>query len=369
MRIGIDARLPFYQMGGISRYVLQLLPALARLDNVNEYVVFHSRRDNENYAPATSNFRSRNLWTPCHHRLEKWTLGLELLPHNLDVMHSPDFIPPQFGARRKVITVPDLNFLYYPQFLTDESRRYYRDQIQWAVDKADHIVAISHYTRDDLLRKLQVPESKVTAIPLAADPVFEEVPGKNRVEGTLREYGLQRGFVLFVGTLEPRKNISMLLRAYARLRRKKAIEAPLVLVGQRGWLFTEIFETIEQEGIDGHVRHLQGVGDKDLAALYHAAGVLACPSHYEGFGFPVVEAMHCGCPVIASDRASLPEVVGSAGLLLDADDEVAWADAIYRVLTDEELRSELIPAGFEQARRFTWEKTAGATLRVYEQLN
>lgn len=368
MRIGIDARLPFYQMGGISRYVLQLLPALANLDGANEYVVFHSRRDKANHAPNAPNFWSRNLWTPCHHRLERWLLGLELLPHHLEIMHSPDFIPPAFGARRRVITVPDLNFLYYPQFLTDESRRYYRDQIQWAVEQADHIVAISHYTREDLLRKLQLPESKVTAIPLAADPIFEEVPGEEAVKSTLKEFGLEPGFVLFVGTLEPRKNIPTLLRAYARLRQKTAIEVPLVLVGRRGWLFDQIFETIEEQGIAAHVRHLEGVGDKDLVSLYHAAGVLACPSHYEGFGFPVVEAMHCGCPVIASDRASLPEVVGSAGLLLDADDEVAWTDAIYRVLTDEDLRSELIPSGYEQARSFTWESTASTTLRVYEQL-
>lgn len=355
-------------MGGISRYILRLLPALANLDEVNEYLVFHSGRDGEDYAPATFNFRRRNLWTPCHHRLERWLLGLELLPHDLDIMHSPDFIPPAFGARRRLITVPDLNFLYYPQFLTDESRRYYKEQIQWAVDQADHIVAISQHTRDDLLHMLKVPEWKVTAIPLAADPLFEQPRSPAEIESTLAEFDLVGRFVLFVGTLEPRKNVPTLLRAYARLRQKKAIDVPLVLVGRRGWLFEEIFENMERYDIEAHVRHLEGVGDDDLANLYHAAGVLAFPSHYEGFGFPIVEAMHCGCPVIASNRASLPEVVGSAGLLLEADDEQAWADAIYRVLSDESLRSELIPAGYEQARRFTWERTATATLQVYEQL-
>ena len=164
MHIGIDARLPYYQMGGISQYILHLLPALAALDEVNQYTVFHSRKDGRSHHPPAANFQRRDLWTPCHHRLEPWSLPLELAAHRLDVLHSPDFIPPLGGAGRRVITVHDLNFLFYPQFLTGESRRYYAGQIQWAVRAAAAIAVDSEATRRDLIERLRVPPDKVRTI-------------------------------------------------------------------------------------------------------------------------------------------------------------------------------------------------------------
>jgi len=377
MHIGIDARLPAYQMGGISQYVLNLLPALAALEGGRgahggrerreefAYTVFQSRKDARSYRPARPNFRQAALWTPCHHRWERWLLGLELLSHDLDVMHSPDFIPPAFGARRRLITVHDLNFLYYPQYLTAESRRYYAGQIEWAVSVADHIVADSEHTRDDLIGRLEVSPEKVTAVHLAANSIYERPVAPETVASTLRQYGLSPGYVLFVGTLEPRKNVPTLLRAFAVLRQERELDAPLILVGGKGWLYDEIFRTIETLGLDEAVRHLQGVPDADLACLYRAAGVLALPSHYEGFGLPALEAMHCGCPVVASNRASLPEVVGEAGILLDPDDVDAWVDGLATAVLDGDRRAAMIAAGYEQANRFSWEKTAAATKRLY----
>lgn len=365
MHIGIDCRLPTYQMGGISRYILHLLPALAALDQENRYTLFHSRKEQRDFRLATPNFHRANLWTPAHHRFERWAMTVELLPHRLDVFHSPDFIPPAGAARRRVITVHDLNFLHFPQYLTSESRRYYNEQIQWAVETADAISADSEHTRQDLIQLLQVPPEKVTTIPLAADPLYQRPVTPQAINATLQRHQLSPGFLLFVGTLEPRKNIPTLLRAYARLRREHGRTVPLVLVGGKGWLHDPVFETIEQLDLGTHVRHLTAVPTEELAHLYHAAGALALPSHYEGFGLPPLEAMHCGCPVVVSNRASLPEVVGPAGILLEPDDEAAWADALNRVLEDEDLRARLVTAGYQQAARFTWEKTAAATLRLY----
>lgn len=368
MRIGIDVRLPAYQMGGISQYALNLLPALAALEeerNHLEYTVFQSRKDDRSYVPSHPDFHQAALWTPCHHRWERWLLGAELLRHDLDVMHSPDFIPPAFGSRRRLITVHDLNFLHYPQYLTAESRRYYAGQIEWAVTVADHIVADSEHTRLDLIRRLDVPPDKVTTVYLAANPVYERPVAPEAVEETLRRYDLAPGFVLFVGTLEPRKNVPTLLQAYSVLRRERALDVPLVLVGGKGWLYDDIFQTIEVLALGDAVRHLQGVPDEDLACLYRAAGVLALPSYYEGFGLPPLEAMHCGCPVVASKRASLPEVVGEAGILLEPDDVGAWVDGLATAVLDSEQRADMISAGREQARRFTWEKTAAATRQLY----
>ena len=366
MRIGIDCRLPFYQMGGISQYVLHLLSALAALDKENEYTIFQSWKDGRSRTPSATHFRCHSLYTPCHHRLERWALAAELWPHRLDVFHSPDFIPPAFGAKRRIITVHDLNFHYYPQFLTVESKRYYADQIQWAVRVADHISADSEATRQDLIDILHVPEPKVTTIHLAANPLYEQTYSETAVAATLQQHNLPHGFILFVGTLEPRKNLPMLLRAYALMRRETAVDVPLILIGSKGWLYDEIFATIEELGLRDHVRHLPHIFDEQLAHLYTAAGVLVTPSYYEGFGLPALEAMHCGCPVIVSNRGSLPEVAGEAGLLLDPDDMTAWAESMAQVLSSADLRARMVKNGRVQAQKFSWQKTAAATLKLYQ---
>ena len=368
MHIGIDCRLPFYQMGGISQYILHLLPALAALDGENQYSLFHMQRDGRSHTPSAPNFQRRNVLTPCHHKLERWTLGVELLPHRLDLLHSPDFIPPQWGGPRKLITVHDLNFIFYPQFLTQASMRYYADQIERAVQVADHILADSHATRHDLIEQLRVPPEKITTVHLAANPLYEQAYDETAVSTTLQKHNLPRDFILFVGTLEPRKNLPFLIRAYRQLLQAGEIDVPLILVGGKGWLYEEVFTAIDELSLHKQVRHLSGIFDEQLAHLYHAAGVLVTPSHYEGFGLPALEAMHCGCPVIVSDRGSLPEVAGEAGMQLGLDDEVVWTEALHRVLTDSSLREKMITKGHTQAKTFSWQKAAEMTLQIYKSL-
>jgi glycosyltransferase involved in cell wall biosynthesis len=368
LRIGIDCRLPYYQMGGISQFVVHLLPALAALDQTNRYSVLHMAKDNRSYTPDAPNFRRLNLYTPCHHRWERWTLSAELLPHRLDLLHSIDFIPPQRGARKHLITVHDLNFIYFPAFLTAESKPYYVDQIEWAVNHADHITADSESTRQDVIGHLKVDPAKITTVHLAANPLYSRDYSLEAVEATLAQHNLPHDFILFVGTLEPRKNIPMLLQAYKVMREETAVDVPLILVGSKGWIYDEIFATIQQLGLQDQVRHLSGIYDEALAHLYRAAGVLVTPSHYEGFGLPALEAMHSGCPVIVSNRGSLPEVVGPAGLLLEPDDVTGWAEALTRVLTDSGRRNKMVAQGKAQAATFSWPRTAEKMAALYEQV-
>lgn len=366
MHIGIDCRLPTYRMGGISQYAIYLSQALGEVSDRERFTIFHSRKETHDFRPpGDGRFARGKLWTPCHHRWERQALAVELWPHRLDVYHSPDFIPPVGGAKRRIITVHDLTFLHYPNFLTTESQLYYSDQIAWAVATADHIIADSEATRADIINLLGVLPSKITAIHMAANPLYSSTPAPLDVAATAAEYDLAAGFILSVGTLEPRKNLPLLLRTYQTLRMRHDITAPLVLVGSKGWIYDEIFATIDALGLHAHVRHLTGVPDVQLAHLYHLAGVLAFPSHYEGFGLPALEAMHCGCPVVVSDRGSLPEVIGGAGLAVNPDDESAWVAALAAVLTDSTLANTLRQKGYKQALSFTWQATARQTLAVY----
>jgi len=369
MRIGIDSRLPFYQVGGISAYAVNLVAALAELDSGHRFTIFHSRKDRHTYiSPDMAGFGRANLWTPCHHWLERWTLGAELLPYRLDLLHSPDFIPPAFGARSRIVTVHDLNFLLYPEFLTAESRRYYNGQIDWAVGVADHILADSHHTRHDLIERLAIEPDRVTTVHLAAGAVFQAEHSAEEVASTLTRFGLSPGYILFVGTLSPRKNVKTILEAFELLTRDTGVDARLVLAGARGWLADDLFASIADSAAREQIVHISGLTDQAMAHLYTAAGVLVIPSLYEGFGLPVLEAMHCGCPVIASNRSSLPEVVGDAGILLDPADAVAWATSIKSVLQDPLERRRLADLGRQQAQKFSWSKTAAATLAVYDQV-
>jgi glycosyltransferase involved in cell wall biosynthesis len=368
MRIGIDARITRYTRGGISNYTLRLLQALAALDADGHsierpYYVLHSRKERNPPSPGPS-FRAVACWTPPHHRLERWALGVEIARLGLDLLHSPDFIPPAFGYRCSVITVHDLNFLYYPQFLTAESHRYYNQQIRWAVRRADHILADSCATQADLVALLEVPAEKVTAVHLAADPSFHPLP-EEEARRVAAHYGLAPGYLLCVGTLEPRKNVPGLLAAYRLLLDRRETATPLVLVGGKGWLYGEIFQRVAALGLTERVRFIHDAPDGDLPGLYNGASVLATPSFYEGFGLPALEALACGTPVVVADRASLPEVVGEAGLLVNPDDPEDIAQALARALTDEPLRARLRELGLAQAARFTWAETARQTLAVY----
>jgi glycosyltransferase involved in cell wall biosynthesis len=365
MRIGIDARITYYTRGGISTYTLRLLDTLAGLDTSTDYRILRSRKERtwQQLEPGP-NFRSVACWTPSHHRLERWTLGVEAARLGLDLLHSPDFIPPALGYRHSVITIHDLNFVHYPQFLTPESLRYYNGQIEWATRRADRILADSHATKADLVSMLGVPSEKVTVVHLATDPVYHPL-SLEEAKPIANRHELEPGYILFVGTLEPRKNVPGLLQAYRLLVDARATGAPLVLVGGKGWLYDEIFERVEALHLAERVRFLHKVADTDLPALYSAASVLVMPSFYEGFGLPALEAMACGTPAVVSDRASLPEVVGEAGLLVNPDDAGDIAQAVTRVLTDDLLRARMREDGLAQAARFSWERTALETLDVY----
>jgi glycosyltransferase involved in cell wall biosynthesis len=362
MRIGIDARLTYYRTGGISTYILRLVEALERLDSANQYTVFRSRKATDPVENAR--FPRAPLWTPSHHRLERWALSAELLRHNLDVFHATDFIPPQFGARRFVITVHDLTFLHYPQFLTAESRHYYNDQINYAVRHAAHILTDSEASKRDMIGMLSVPEEKITVHLLGVDESFQPLP-KDTLDHYLRALDLPDSYFLFVGTFEPRKNVTGLVDAYRRLLAEVPDAPPLVLAGRMGWNFEEIRARIEAMNLGNQLLWREAIPQDAMPALYNGALALVTPSFYEGFGFPALEAMACGTVPIVSNTSSLPEVVGEVGLQVAPTDGAALTAALHQALTDSAWRQTQQDAGRRRAANFTWERTAQIALAAY----
>jgi len=361
-RFGIDARLNAYRQGGISQYTAHLIRALADLDQENAYVIAHSRKDRRDWAIGPNQHRV-NCWTPAHHRWERWALSIELAPLGLDLLHSPDFIPPMGWRFKLVITIHDLAFLMYPQILTAESHRYYTHQIQAAVRRADHILVVSEATRTDVIDRLGVSDDRISVTLEAADQRFKPSTA-DEVARVRSAHKLPQEYILFVGTLEPRKNIDGLLRAMSAIKAGPA----LVIAGRRGWLYEDIFKLVDELKLSERTIWLENVADKDLPALYTGASVFCLPSHYEGFGLPALEAMACGTPVVVSGRGSLPEVSGDAGILVNPDDPDSIAEGIRRALEDSELAADLRKRGIERAKSFTWNRMAEQTLAVYRQL-
>lgn len=366
MRVGIDARLVHYSRAGIGQYIIGLVRGLSECDRENEFVLLQSRKDNTLLARG-SNFTRKSLWTPSHHRLEQLALPVEISPLRLDILHSPDFIPPFRRDYKSVITVHDLAFLLYPHFLTEESARYY-GQIDQAVRHADHIIADSVSTKRDIINFLGVLEGKITVIYAAANSAYRPLHDQEELLRIQQKYDLHTPFILFVSTIEPRKNLPTLLRAFRQLLDHYKLDVTLVVVGQRGWFCGEVFAVADELDLEDSVVFLGHVPLDDLVALYNGARMLAHPSFYEGFGLPPLEAMSCGTPTIVANVSSLPEVVGDAGLLVGAEHTEGWTVAMWRLLTDDELHAELREKGVKRSKVFSWEKAARQTLDLYNRL-
>ena len=360
-KIGLDVRLPYYTGGGIARYVRHMAADLPPLDPTLAFTHFYRRGHAETFSHGA---RRVDCWTPAHNRLERQAFSVEVWPHQLSLLHSPDFIPPAGGYGKSIITVHDLTFLRYPQFLTPDSRRYYNGQIRWAVGRASAISADSNATRDDLITLLDAPPEKITVIHLGLEPKYTHLPAPDDAP-RLQRLALAPGYILFVGTFEPRKNVAGLLEAYLRLRRRASDAPRLVLVGRQGWLFESTLRRLRELALEPYVTLLTELDEADLPALYRGAGLFVLLSHYEGFGFTVLEAMGSGVPVVIANRASLPEIAGDAALAVEPDDPDAAADAMLRALTDSGLRAQMSARGLARASHFTWDCTARATLALY----
>jgi glycosyltransferase involved in cell wall biosynthesis len=373
MRIGIDARSVLKQRTGVGAYTYNLIQNLSQLDKENRYVLFYSHHLNvRSSIPKIENpnFESRFFRIP--NKLLNLCWGTIKLPKinwlvgKVDLYHSPNYNLNMLSRGKSVMTIHDLNFLAYPQFTLPSGRWHYAFKIKSYARKVDAIIADSFSTKNEIIKYLKIPEEKIQVIHLGCSPAFRPLAEGERSEETKEKFKIKGDYVLYVGTLEPRKNLRGLIQAYTQCKAKK--DFLLVLAGGKGWKYEHIFRLVDKLQLQDRVIFTGYVEEADLPGLYQCASLFVYPSFYEGFGLPPLEAMACGLPVIVSNTTSLPEVVRDAGIYVDPNDVEQIAFSIDTVLSDSELRRILIQRGLERAKLFSWEKTAKATLQLYEQV-
>jgi glycosyltransferase involved in cell wall biosynthesis len=368
IHVGVNAHLlslaEGYRSAGINWYIYNLLEHLPEVDSGFDYSVFLSEK--RYVAEPGIHLRISRLPThrpPLRILWEQLAQPWVMRDAGVDLIHGPAFVGPQASKRPYVVTVHDLSFLLYPRGFRALNRTYLRVFTQLSVRRAQRVIAVSESTKRDLVRCYGIPPGKVDVVYNGKDATFQQLPA-SEVSGFRAEQGLPEQFILFVGTLEPRKNVARLIEAYARL---PGTRPPLMLIGGRGWLYDDIFARVEALNLSNEVRFVGYVPAKDLPQWYNAASLFVYPSLYEGFGLPPLEAMACGAPVVTSTASSLPEVVGDAGLLVDPTNTEELAEAMGQVLADAGLREKLRGAGLARAHKFSWRTTAQRTVSTYRQ--
>ena len=355
------------QKVGMDHYTHQILLAMKRLAPEHRYVLIDHRRETN---PFRDQFEQVTIPLPQPPAaVTRWNLTrVPRFLSRFDLVFSPGLYGPgRIPAGVKgVMVVHDLVRYLFPQFFVFNLMQKMLDR--WVYPRMlrnyDHLLAVSESTRNDLIRLFHIPEGKITVTPHGADREFRPQDDPERGADLVRKYNLKPPFILFLGTLEPRKNLTTLIRALAPLKDK--IPHSLVLAGQKGWLWEDIFQSVDRLGLQDRVHWTGYIPDEDRVRFYQAADFLVYPSWYEGFGMPVLEALQSGCPVIASQASALPEVVGEAGLLVDPSSPEEISQAILRLVREPGLKERLREAGLVRARQFSWEASAQKTLEVFE---
>ncbi len=377
MHVALNAQLlsteESYRGAGVSNYSRHLLTAMgtaAQEDPTLDLSAFVNGTD-----LRTAGVRMIRSRLPLQQPLlriawEQSLLPLLLRKEKVDLLHGLVNVLPLANTIPGIVTVHDLSFIRMPEKLRPAKRWYLTQLCRASVEKAKRVIAVSRQTADDLIQLFDLPAARISVIHNGVADHF--VPQAAAAVATFRQQQqLPARFLLYLGTLEPRKNLPLLIRAYARWRKEAAAaeqDIDLVLAGGKGWFYEEIFQLVQALGLTERVHFPGFIPDEDLPLWYNAAEVFIYPSLFEGFGLPVVEAMACGTPVVCSDIASLREVVGDSALTFAAADERALSALIEEAISQPALRADLRARGQQQAKQFSWQETAAATCALYRSI-
>jgi glycosyltransferase involved in cell wall biosynthesis len=367
LRIAIDAHSVGARLGGNETYAINLIEALAEIDQTNLYTLYVTKREAiERFSNRWPNFTVKQ--TLPHTPLVRipLTLSRELRRHPVDVLHVQYTAPP-LAPCPVVTTIHDLAFEHLPETFNRRSWMQLRLTVRRTAKKAAQIITVSEYSRQDISDTYKLPSERITVTPEAASEKFFPVTDRTELETIRKIYGIERDYIFSLCSIQPRKNLIRLIEAYSLLRSSADMKLPqLVLAGKRAWLDSETIRAAERESVAGDIVFTGYVAEEHLNALYGGATCFVYPSYFEGFGLPILEAMQCGAPVIAGNRTSIPEVAGEAALLFDPFDTNSLVAALQRLLNDPAYRASLSANGLERASAFSWKTTARLTLQVYE---
>ena len=368
IQIGIDGNEANVQdRVGIGEYAFQLLSYFEKISqNTTEYqfYVYLKHKPGADLPPARKGWKyivikPERLWTQ---------IGLPFFlythKNDLDVFFSPTHYAPRFSPIPTVVSVMDVSYLHFPETFAKKDLYQLETWTRYSVKNAQKVFTISTASKNDIMKFYNKKNNDVIVTHLGIKAIDTDITKKS-MEEIQKKYNLSKNYFLFVGTLQPRKNITRLIEAFALLKNKYS-EITLVIVGRKGWKYDEIIEAPTKYNVTDSVLFLDFVPDEDLPSLYANAIAYVLPSLYEGFGLPVLEAMEYDCPVITSNISSLPESVGEAALSVNPANVTDISDIMETLLSDEELRKNLIKKGHEQIKKFSWEKTAKETLAVLE---
>jgi glycosyltransferase involved in cell wall biosynthesis len=356
MRIGVDIQTTLGRKTGFGFYVSNLVKNLEKIDKKNSYLFIKPESEQDFSTPM------------------RWVWDQIIFPRlarkqRVDILHQPCFSTPIFYRGKVVVTIHDLISVFFGHNIPFWSRQFFGKWMPFTYRFADHLIAVSEHTKKDAIRVLGIPEDKITVIHEAADECYRVITDEKQIAAVRKKYDLgDDPFILHVGTLEPRKNLPFLVRAFAIAKQQNNLQAKLVITGKKGWYYEGLFQLVDELKLQQEVIFTGYVDGDDIPALYNAAKIFAFPSLYEGFGLPPLEAMASGTPVISSNTSSMPEVIGDAGVLLPPEDESQWAAAIVDLLTDEKKWELHRKKGLIQAKRFSWERCAAETVAVYEKV-
>ncbi len=343
---------------GSSEVCFQLIREFAAIDKKNEYTIYLPT------APTSDMPKETDKW---HYKIipsvKIWTifgLNRSLLGDNLDVFFSPSHYGPLLVKFPQVISILDLSYKYFPEAFKKNDLYKLALWGRYSVSRAKKIITISESSKNDIIKEYSVSEDKVQVIPLGIKDIKESNMTKDELS---KKYSINNPYILFVGTLQPRKNLVRLIEAF-KIISDSNNKIDLVIVGRRGWLYDEILDAPKTFNVEANVKFLETVDDSDLPALYKNADVFVLPSLYEGFGLPVLEAMKYGCPVVASNISSLPEAGGKAALYFDPYNVDDIAKTIKKVIDDPKQQTKMKKDGLDQVSKFSWEKAARMTLET-----
>ena len=371
MKIAIDVRTVLPNRSGVGNYVLHLIQNLRQVDPESTYYFLAQKK---NISLLGHLAREQNpfltLFSHENHPLgdiwEHFILPLQLMKKEIDVFHGPaSLIPFRKNHYKLVVTIHDLVAFLFPETIPLKYGAYMRYLLRQAVKKADKIIAVSYHTQQDLVKIMKVPPEKIVVIHEAPSPIFRPVNPKEIWPCLKTRYGVDRKFIYHLGNIEPRKNLIVLLEAFTLVCRELGDEYQLVVSGQKGWLIRSLSQFLKNYPVRDQVLFTGYVPMEDLPFFMNGADLFVFPSLYEGFGLPVLEAMSCGTPVISSNRSSIPEIVGSAAILIDPTDIQDLAGKMIALLKNPEEHKRLSLAGLEQSARFSWLEAARKTLDVY----